>query len=118
MDDNIGLGEKLKALRTYYRMTQKDVAEHMGISQQTVASWESGRTEPNVAAIKTMIEYFNISANYLFGDESGLEDTAHPPQFFVIQRNIRQMSKAQLDKMYNLLKLAFDELDWGVKGKK
>ena len=110
-------GNKFKVLRTRYGMTQNDIAKHLGISQQTVASWESNRTEPNIATIKLIAEYFNISVNYFFGEDNDSGDATQSPEFFIIQRNAKQMSKTQLNKMYNLLKLSFDEFDWEIKSK-
>ena len=39
----------VKALRLAAELTQEDLAERMGVSQSTVAQWESGRRTPNDA---------------------------------------------------------------------
>ena len=63
------LNEKLKQLRNARRISQKEFAQAMRVSQQTVASWEVGRTEPSNAALKTIADYFNVTADYLLGRE-------------------------------------------------
>ena len=67
------LSEKLKQLRNTKRIAQKEFAQAMGVSQQTVASWEVGRTEPSNAALKAIADYFNVTADYLLGREPPTE---------------------------------------------
>ena len=60
---------KLKNLRLAQRISQKDLAEILGISQQTIASWEIGRTEPSNDNLKMIANYFNVTTDYLLGNE-------------------------------------------------
>ena len=57
----------LKNLRNNYGISQKDFAFALGVSQQTVASWEVGRTEPSNDLLKAIADYFNVSTDYLLG---------------------------------------------------
>ena len=59
--------DRLKSLRASKKISQKDFAQALKVSQQTVASWESGRTEPSNTALKEIADYFNVSADYLLG---------------------------------------------------
>jgi len=61
---------RLKSLRNSKKLSQKDFAQALKVSQQTVASWESGRTEPSNTALKDIADYFNVSADYLLGRET------------------------------------------------
>lgn len=60
---------RLKALRVGHNISQKELAEILGVSQQTVASWEVGRTEPSNIFLSSLSEIFNVSADYLLGNE-------------------------------------------------
>ena len=62
--------DRLKNLRNSRRLSQKDFAQALEVSQQTVASWESGRTEPSNAALTAIADYFNVSADYLLGRDA------------------------------------------------
>lgn len=65
--------ERLKSLRNSRRVSQKDFAKELHVSQQTVASWEVGRTEPSNADLKDIADYFNVSTDYLLGrDETAI----------------------------------------------
>ena len=59
--------ERLKNLRNVQRISQKDFAQALNVSQQTVASWERGRTEPSNAALKRIADYFDVTTDYLLG---------------------------------------------------
>lgn len=65
--------ERLKSLRNSNKVSQKDFAQALKVSQQTVASWEVGRTEPSNTALKDIADYFNVSTDYLLGrDEKAI----------------------------------------------
>ena len=67
--------DRLKKLRALKKLSQKDFAQALKVSQQTVASWESGRTEPSHNALNEIADYFNVSADYLLGrDAPALSD--------------------------------------------
>ena len=63
------LKDKLKQLRTDRGLSQRSVAQDLNAAQQTVASWEVGRTEPNSAMLKRLANYFNVSTDYLLDNE-------------------------------------------------
>ena len=62
--------ERLKNLRKSRKVSQKDFAQAMKVSQQTIASWEVGRTEPSNLALKDIADYFDVTTDYLLGRES------------------------------------------------
>jgi DNA-binding transcriptional regulator YiaG len=45
---------RIKALRGYLDMTQVELADEMGIRQQTVSEWETGIYIPRGASIKLL----------------------------------------------------------------
>ena len=61
---------RLKDLRIAKQISQKDFAKRLGVSQQTVASWEVGRTEPANDSLKNIADYFDVSTDYLLGRDN------------------------------------------------
>ncbi len=59
--------ERLKMIRKESDMTQKDVYEKLGISANGYASYEQGRTEPNIDTLIKLCRIFEVSADYLLG---------------------------------------------------
>ena len=63
------LGQKLKKLRTDKGLTQKDLADQMHVTFQTVSKWESDTNEPDIATLKELAKFYGCSFNYLLSDE-------------------------------------------------
>jgi transcriptional regulator with XRE-family HTH domain len=59
--------EKLKSLRSARGMSQLALAKQLGLSQQTVASWESRGTEPDYATLVRIADIFDVAIDYLLG---------------------------------------------------
>ena len=59
----------IKKLRTDSKMTQKELALAIGVSQQTVSLWECRSAVPDATAIIAICKYFNVSSDYLLGIE-------------------------------------------------
>ena len=65
MGDNFN--ENLKLAREKKNMTQKEVADSIGVAKSTYSLYESGNREPNVQTIKKISEVLNVSADELLG---------------------------------------------------
>ena len=59
--------ENLKAARERKNMTQKEVADNIGVAKSTYSLYESGNREPNVQTIKKIADALNVSADDLLG---------------------------------------------------
>lgn len=58
---------KLKEFRKKFRMSQRDVAFAINMSQQGYCRWENGSAFPNGEKILELCELFNCTPNDLFG---------------------------------------------------
>ena len=56
-------------LRVERGVSQKELAEAIGVSQSTIAKIEVGRNEATASTIRKLASYFNISTDYLLGLE-------------------------------------------------
>ena len=59
--------EGLREIRRQSGMTQKDVYTLLQVSPNCYASWEQGRTQPDIESIKKLCIIFDVSADYLLG---------------------------------------------------
>ncbi|MBO4637914.1 MAG: helix-turn-helix transcriptional regulator [Clostridiales bacterium] len=63
-------------LRKLHNMTQEDLADKIGVTRQSVAQWESGRTCPNLNQSKAIADALGVSlddlANYDPNENLGL----------------------------------------------
>jgi len=59
--------EKIKQLRKAKGVTQKAVAEQIGILEQSYQKYEYGKHEPNHEITVKLADYFDVSTDYLLG---------------------------------------------------
>lgn len=59
--------KRLKELRELLNLNKKELAEIMGVSSTTIASYESGHREPNFIMLNKLANFFNVSLDYLLG---------------------------------------------------
>lgn len=64
------LNNKIKELRSARNMTQEAVAEHLGVSSQTVSKWERGLLSPDISLLPKIALLFRCSIDYLFDMDS------------------------------------------------
>lgn len=67
--------ERLKELREKSGLTQKQVAEHLDITQSAYAQWETGRINPKKETIQKFADLFNVSYDYLWHGTSEPQTT-------------------------------------------
>ena len=66
--------ERLKDLRREAGLTQVEVAEKLGISQQAYASWERGVKKPTQENLVKIAHVLNVSVDYLVGNSEEKSD--------------------------------------------
>ena len=70
--------ENLRTARERKGLSQKDMAESIGVAKSTYSLYESGNREPNVQTIKKIADILNVSADELLGiDEEPTTLAAH-----------------------------------------
>lgn len=62
------INENIKRLRRQNNITQRDLAEYMHISHQTVSRWENGSRVPDVYTLPKIAAFFGVSIDELFYD--------------------------------------------------
>ena len=61
--------EKFVALCNIAGIKQSRAAEEMGFNKSTVSAWKRNQTTPNREILQKIAEYFNVSVDYLLGEE-------------------------------------------------
>ena len=60
--------QNLKSARKGCGLTQKQVAEKLGVVESCYANWEQGRTEPNIDMLRRLGAIFQISIDELINE--------------------------------------------------
>lgn len=67
---NIKIGAKIKALRKCDDITQEQLAEVLGVSNQAISRWESESGYPDIEYITPLANFFNVTIDYLFDHDT------------------------------------------------
>ena len=62
------LGQKLKKLRTEKGITQKELADQLHVTFQTISKWESDTNEPDISTLKELAKFYDCSVDYLINE--------------------------------------------------
>ncbi len=75
----MNLGQRLKEARQRAGLTQEELASQLGVSRQTISSWENERSAPDVGSVVKLGRLYNTSLDTLLSGEDVLwhfEDVA------------------------------------------
>ena len=65
----MNIGKKIKECRENRRMTQKEIAQILGVEAATISKYESGMIEPNIVSLKKLAETFEITVDELLSEK-------------------------------------------------
>ena len=61
----MSLGNRINYYRQQSGLTQEQLAERMNVTRQTVSSWETGRTEPDIDTLHRISVYLDVTVEEL-----------------------------------------------------
>ena len=70
----MNIGEQILFLRKNRGITQEQLAQKLGITNQAVSKWESGQCLPDIQLLPEIAEYFNVSVDELMGRTAAKND--------------------------------------------
>lgn len=62
-------GDNIKRLRKNKGLKQQEIADILGIKQNSYSDWENGKTEPSYENLVKLADLFEVSLDSLFGRE-------------------------------------------------
>lgn len=57
----------LKKLRKQHKLSQQEMADHLGITRQGYGKYESGSSQPSFEMLEVIAIRFNVTTDYLLG---------------------------------------------------
>ena len=89
--------ERVRELRG--ERSQREVAEGIGITQQTYGRYENGARRPDLEIIERMAVYFNVSADYLLG----LKNVRTPDYNIQAASGVTGLSQETIEHIWELI---------------
>lgn len=100
------IGNRLKQLRIEYGILQKDLAEQLQLSQQTISLYESNKRQPDYDTLRTISEFFNVSTDYILGVNNIKEPmgiTREIREEYSSDKNLKGHYSEEREKALNIL---------------
>ena len=66
----IYIGENIRKLRRENDVTQEMLADHLGVTFQSVSKWERGETYPDITMLPAIASFFSVSCDELLGTKA------------------------------------------------
>ena len=96
MLDKYAFGNKLYKLRTESNLTQKDLANILGVSDKAVSKWETGEAMPRVKTLKNIADCFSVTYEDLLSQTEELktnESEKYEAYESFYQKRVRKLKK-------------------------
>lgn len=61
------VAERIREFMRVENLTQVALAERVGVKQNTISAWLSGKKEPCIRSLWLLADYFEVSVDYLIG---------------------------------------------------
>lgn len=65
----MSIGKKIKQLRENKGLSQKELADSLGVTQQAIDAWERSITNPRKKSIDKLSSFFNVNGGFFFEDD-------------------------------------------------
>jgi transcriptional regulator with XRE-family HTH domain len=89
------LGARIAELRKSAAITQVQLSDTLGVSQQTVASWEVGRRGVPVATLSALARALSVSVETVIGEKAAPAKRGPAPQLQQRIERLTRLPKAQ-----------------------
>ena len=82
----IRLAERMQQLRKEKKMTQKDMAEFLGIQTRTYQYYEGGGRQPDLETIVVLADLFGVTVDYIVGHSDERENPVKKKKYSFQER--------------------------------
>lgn len=84
------IGNRIKTLRTQSHMTQRELAQKIGLTPKMISFYEKSERIPPADIIIKFVDIFNVSADYLLGlsNSPDAKEVIHGEQLSIEEKEI------------------------------
>lgn len=96
-----GLGKRLRQLRKTKKLTQKQVAERVGVTRTVLSQYENDHTAPSLEVLVKLANQFGVSTDYLLDNISPSEQSKEEAKRRMLLQEAERMRKSadQLEQL-------------------
>jgi transcriptional regulator with XRE-family HTH domain len=64
---------RLKILRNSRKLTQKELADKLEMTRETISAYENGYAQPSLDVLIKLCDFYHVSADYLLARENSID---------------------------------------------
>ena len=98
--------ERIKQLRKKKGISQSELAEVIGVKNNTVSTWERGTRKPDFEALNLLSDFFEVSFEYILGNSDKEEARVKPTQDELDQLALSALADDLYDNMKKYCQLS------------
>ena len=102
----VKIADRIKQLRKKKGVSQSQLAEAIGVKNNTVSTWERGTRKPDFDALQLLSNYFEVSFEYLLGSSDKEEARVKPTQDELDQLALSALADDLYDNMKKYCQLS------------
>ena len=101
---------RIKELREKEGLSMQQLDEKIGVNKSRVGMWENMGSVPRMDALKKISEFFDVSIDYLLGNDNTSFLDKENKKLNSLQRNLGKLNEKELEKAENMLKAVFEDI--------
>jgi transcriptional regulator with XRE-family HTH domain len=103
-------GIRVKDLREKSGLSMEQLATKLGVSKSRVNMWENNGTIPRGDVLIQLAKYFEVSTDYLLGNDDDSTISPTNAKLSSLQRNLGKLNEADLNRAEGMLKAVFMDI--------
>ena len=109
MSNNI-FSTRVKELREKSGLSMDQLAAKLKVTKSRVNMWENNGTIPRMDVLVELANYFNVTTDYLLGNDDTSNISQYNSKLSSLQRNLSKLNEADLEKAEGMLKAVFMDI--------
>ena len=110
MMGNEYFAKRIKSLREQNGLSMEQLANQFNSTKSRVSMWENNGTVPRVDILVKLANYFNVTTDYLLGNDDMSNVTPENGKLNSLQRNLGKLNEEELKTAEGKLKLVFKDI--------
>lgn len=108
--ENKIFGQRIRKLRLDKGLTMQGLADKLEVTKSSINMWENSNSIPKDNILIALSKMFEVSIDYLLGNEDMEEKIPENKQLHYIQRNLEKLDEQRLRQAETILKTVFDDI--------
>lgn len=101
---------RVKELREKADLSMDQLATQLGVTKSRVNMWENNGTVPRMNVLIDLAKYFNVTTDYLLGNDDTDNISCENSKLSSLQRNLGKLNEDDLEKAEGMLKAVFKDI--------